>query len=612
MLRSQLPLRDASPIGTRRAAALVLILFAIPSLGPVHAQQGTPAAEPTAVTSAGAEWRMPARDFANTRFSPLAQINTENVQRLKEEFHFETGIQDGHEGAPLVVGNTMYVVSPFPNTVFALDLNKPGRTRWVFHPTVDEFAEDKACCDKVNRGAVFARGKIIFNTLDDQTFALDANTGRVIWRTKLGDPARGQTITMAPLVVHDKVIVGNSGGEMGVRGFIAALDLNTGRLVWKAFTTGPDRDVLIGKNFKPFYAKDRGTNLGATTWPGTLWREGGSTVWAWLSYDPHLNLLYHGTANPGVWNPDMRPGDNKWSTTIFARNPDTGEARWAYQITPHDAWDYDGVNENILANFRIGDRLVRALVHFDRNGFAYTLDRVTGQVLVAKPYVDVNWATGIDLTTGKPTEDPTKRTHEGELVSNICPGYPGGKDLQPAAFSPRTRLFYVPTNNLCMDHQALKALFIAGTPFVGASVKLLPGPGGNRGAFIAWDARTGTKVWEIKETFPVWSGALVTAGDVAFYGTMDNLFKAVDARTGRVLFETKLGSGIIGHPMTFLGPDGKQRVAVYSGIGGTLGGIVPGQAAPDDPFAGGGAMNALRDLLRATRPGGAVHVFKLE
>jgi lanthanide-dependent methanol dehydrogenase len=564
--------------------------------------------------SAGPEWTTPAGTVQGTRFSALAQISTANVSRLHEEFQFKTGVLTGHEGAPLVVGTTMYVVGPFPNKLFALDLTRPGAARWVFDPGADPFAQDKACCDIVNRGAVFADGKVIYNVLDNTTVAVNAVTGREVWRKKFADPAKGQTMTMAPLVVHDKVLVGNSGGEMGVRGFIAALDVNTGAELWRAFSTGPDKDVLIGSRFVPFYDKDKGENLGSTSWPGTLWDHGGSTVWGWVTYDPDLNLLFHGTANPGVWNADLRPGDNKWSTTVFARDPDTGEAIWAYQITPHDGWDYDGVNENIVVDLRFpsADSATRKLlVRFDRNGFAYTMDRKNGQVLSAEKYVFANWADRIDLSSGLPVENPEKRTHEGVNVLDICPAAPGGKDQQPAAFSPKTGLFYVPTNNLCMDYEALKVMLFEGAPFVGASVTMKAGPGGNRGSLLAWDAAAGKKVWELKERFPVWSGVLATAGDLVFFGTLDRMFRAVDARTGNVLFETQLDSGIVGYPMTFIGPDGRQRVAVYSGPGGFGGAIVPGKLSTDDPFAALGIVAATSDLPQFTGPGGAVHVFTL-
>ena len=264
-----------------------------------------------AQTAAGNEWTTPAGTVQGTRFSSLNQINTSNVGNLVQEFTFSTGVKAGHQGGPLVVGSTMYVVGPWPNQLFALDLAHPGQTKWVFSPNPSEYAQGVACCDISNRGAVFANGKIIYNALDNTTVAVDAVTGKQVWRTSLGDPHTGQTMVMGPLVVRGKVFVGNSGAELGLRGWIAALDVNTGKEVWRAWSTGPDNDVRIGRRFKPFYAKDKGSNLGVRTWHGTLWKQGGGTVWAWVTYDPKLNLIYHGTANPATWNPDIRPGDNK-------------------------------------------------------------------------------------------------------------------------------------------------------------------------------------------------------------------------------------------------------------------------------------------------------------
>jgi PQQ-dependent dehydrogenase (methanol/ethanol family) len=565
----------------------------------------------TAQAAAGAEWTTPAGTVQGTRFSSLAEINAGNVGQLKEEFHFVTGVQSGHEGAPLVVNNTMYVVGPWPNQLFALDLTRGGAVKWVFSPNPSEFAKGQACCDVVNKGAVFANGLVIYNTLDDQTVAVNATTGRLVWRTVMGDPHTGQTMTMAPIVIHDKVIVGNSGAELGVRGFVAALNVNTGAEVWRAWSTGPDTDVKIGSRFNPFYAKDKGTNLGTTTWPGDLWLHGGATVWAWLTYDPELNLLYQGTANPGTWNPDIRPGDNKWGSTIFARDPDTGEAIWAYQMTPHDGWDFDTVNENIVVDLPVNGVPRQLIVHFNKNGFAYTIDRTTGQVLVANPFVFENWADHIDLTTGAPAVNANKFPHTGQITPDICPAPTGGKDMEPAAFSPATGLFYIPSINICVDQQPLMVNFMQGTPFIGDMPLMKAGPGGNRGALIAWDAVNGKQVWSITERFPVYSGVLATAGNVVFYGTMDRLFKAVDATTGQVLFQTQLPSGIVGSPMTFTGADGKQRVAVYAGVGGAMGAIVAGTLAPDDPYGAFGIVNATLDLPSVTPKGGSVHVFKL-
>lgn len=573
------------------------------------------AAESAPPGDSAGTWVTPAKDFAGTRYSSLDKITTANVSGLKEVWSYTTGIKDGHEGQPLVVNGTMYIVTPFPDKLIAFDLSKPGPAKkWEYAPPVDPVSFGKACCDDVNRGAAYGDGKIVYNTLDDHTIAVDAQTGKLVWSTKLGDPNTGETMTMAPLIVNGKVIVGDSGGEMAVWGWAQALDLKTGKVLWRARNTGPDRDVLIGPHFKPFYKWMQGKDLGVSSWRGQQWKIGGAAAWGWVTYDPELNLIYYGTSNPGVWNPDMRPGDNLWSVTLWARNPDTGEARWAYQYTPHDQWDYDGVNENILADIPINGTNRKVLVHFDRNGFGYTIDRATGEVIVAEPFKPVNWASKIDLTTGRPVVNADKETHQGRLTKNICPSSTGGKDEQPAAFSPQTKLFYVPSTNVCMDYGGIEAKYISGTPYVGAAVKMYAGPGGNgaRGEFLAWDAATGKKVWGITEKFPVWSGTLVTAGGVVFYGTLDGDFKAVDAKTGSVLWKTHFESGIVGNPMSYTGTDGKQYIAVYSGVGGWMGAIVPGNLSIDDPWAALGAVGAVPDLPKATKPGGMLHVFAVK
>ena len=559
------------------------------------------------------QWVAPGKNYALTRYSELNQITTDNVKNLKVAWTFSTGVLRGHEGAPLVVGGTMYLVTPFPNIVYALDLTKPGPAlKWKYEPKQDSNVIPIACCDVVNRGVAYADGKIFFNQLDTHTVALDASTGKELWKVKQGDFKQGQTITMAPLVIRDKVITGISGGEFGVRGFVTANDINTGKQIWRAYSTGPDAEVLIGKDFSSPYKSHQGKDLGVTTWKGEEWKHGGGTTWGWYSYDPELNLFYHSTGNPGAWNPDQRPGENKWSMTLFARNPDTGEAKWAYQMTPHDAWDYDGVNESILVDLTADGKTQKVLVHFDRNGFAYTVDRTNGKVLMAKPFAHVNWAEDINLETGLPIENTAKRTKQGANTPDICPGAMGGKDQQPASYSPRTKLFYVPTNNICMDYEGMEVNYMAGVPYVGAIVKMAPGPGGNRGEFIAWDATTGTKKWGIKEKWAAWSGALSTAGDVVFYGTMDGWFKAVDARSGKELWKFKVGSGIIAAPMTYLGRDGKQYVAVMSGVGGWSGLVVAGDLATDDPTAGLGAVGAFADLGKDTTKGGMLYVFALD
>jgi PQQ-dependent dehydrogenase (methanol/ethanol family) len=579
----------------------------------VSAVAGASAAGASVASAADGEWPMPARDYASTRYSPLTEITVANAPRLRAVWSFSTGVLRGHEGQPLVVGTTMYVTTPFPNITYAFDLTREGfPLKWKYRPAVNEAAVGIACCDAVNRGPTYADGRLYVNLLDAYTVALDAATGRELWRTKIGEINKGETATMAPFVVKGKVLVGVSGGEFGVRGRLDALDVATGKLVWRAYSAGSDKDVLIDQaTFKPFYAKDRGVDLGLKSWPAGGWTIGGGAAWAWISYDPALDLVYYGTGNPAPYNPLQRPGDNKWTTSLLARDPDDGTLRWAYQQTPHDNWDYDGNNENILADLPVNGTTRKLLVHFDRNGFAYTMDRATGEVLVAEPFVPVNWATGVDLRTGAPRINPEKTTAAGKVTKDICPSLEGGKDQQPGAFSPRTKLFYTPTNNMCMDWAAREVSYIAGTPYIGASSPYHAGPGGYRGEFLAWDAVRGRKVWGIKELFPVWGGALVTAGDVVFYGTLDGWFKAVDARQGRVLWKFKVGSGVVGNPIAFRGPDGRQYVAVYSGIGGDLGALIAGDVRSDAPYDTRGVAEPLTDLAMHTSWGGMVWIFGL-
>jgi lanthanide-dependent methanol dehydrogenase len=571
---------------------------------------GDTRANPEAETG---NWTQPAKDYANTRYSGLDSINTTNVSRLTLVSTFSTSVLRGHEAAPLVVNNMLYVVTPFPNILYALDLTKPGwPVKWTYKPNPEAAAQGVACCDVVNRGVTYSDGALYYNTLDDHVVSVDANTGAERWNVKVGDINTGETMTMSPLVAKGKVIVGNSGGELGVRGWIQALDAKTGHTVWKAYATGPDKDVLIGPRFKPFYAGDRGTDLGVKTWQGDQWKIGGGGAWGWVSFDPALNLIYYGTANPGPWNANQRPGDNKWTSTIFARDIDTGDAVWAYQLSPHDLHDYDGVNENVLLNLPIDGTTRKVLVHPDRNGYMYVIDRTNGQVLSAKPFVPVNATDSINMKTGRPAENPQKHPDLDVTVRDICPAPPGGKDWQPSAYSPRTGLLYVPHNNLCYDAEAVDVSYIEGTPYVGMNEKIFVGAGGNGGVFSAWDPVHAREVWSLPERFPVWSGALVTAGDVVFYGTMDGWFKAVDAHDGKLLWKAKTESGIIGQPTTFLGPDHKQYVAVLIGVGGWAGAIVAGNLDARDSTAAAGFVDAMKDLPKYTTKGGALYVFGLK
>ncbi|MBV8747083.1 MAG: methanol/ethanol family PQQ-dependent dehydrogenase [Xanthobacteraceae bacterium] len=564
------------------------------------------------------QWVMPAGNYANWRYSKLNQINSDNVGKLQAAWTFSTGVLRGHEGGPLIVGDVMYVHGPFPNPVFALDLNNDGKILWKYEPKQDPDVIPVMCCDTVNRGLAYSDGKIFLHQADDKLVAIDAKTGKEVWTATNGDPKKGQTGTSAPLVVKDKVLVGTSGGEFGVQCSMTAYDEKTGKQVWKAYSEGPDDQIMVDPEKTMALGKPVGKDSSVKTWQGDQWKIGGGCTWGWISYDPDLNLVYYGSGNPSTWNPKQRPGDNKWSMTIWARNPDTGTAKWVYQMTPHDEWDYDGVNEMILADQNIGGANRKTLVHFDRNGLGYTLDRDTGELLVAQKYDPaVNWTTGVDMdknspTYGRPKVVPQYSTeHNGEDVNSkgICPAALGSKDEQPAAYSPDTGLFYVPTNHVCMDYEPFKVSYTAGQPYVGATLSMFPPQGQtNMGNFIAWDGKTGKIVWSDPELFSVWSGALATAGNVVFYGTLEGYLKAVDAKTGKELYKFKTPSGIIGNVTTYQ-HGGKQYIAVLSGVGGWAGiGLAAGLTKPTD---GLGAVGGYAALSNYTSLGGQLTVFAL-
>jgi lanthanide-dependent methanol dehydrogenase len=560
------------------------------------------------------QWVMPAGNYSNTRYSALDQINASNVKNLQVAWTFSTGVLRGHEGGPLVIGDVMYIHAPFPNTVFALDLNNDGRILWKYQPTQDPNVIPVMCCDTVNRGVAYADGKIFLHQADTTLVALDAKTGKVVWSVKDGDPTKGETGTSAPLVVKNMVLVGTSGGEFGVRGHVTAYDIQSGKQVWRGYSMGPDSDTLMDPDKTTNLGQPVGKDSGISTWQGDQWKIGGGTTWGWISYDPSLNLVYYGTGNPSTWNPVQRPGDNKWSMTIFARDADTGMAKWVYQMTPHDEWDYDGVNEMILVDKDMAGSSGKLLVHFDRNGFGYTLDRTNGKLLVAEKFDPaVNWATKVDLSTGLPDRVKEYSTEAGGQdvnTKNICPAALGSKDEQPASYDPNTGLVYVPTNHVCMDYEPFKVAYQAGQPYVGATLSMYPAPGGNTlGNFIAWDPTTGKIVWSDPETFSVWSGALSTAGGVVFYGTLDGYLKAVDAKTGQELWKFKTPSGIIGNVNTYV-HGGKQYIAVLSGVGGWAGiGMAAGLTGDQE---GLGAVGAYKALSQYTQLGGSLTVFTLE
>ena len=586
-------------------------------------------------------WAAPRGNYSNQAYSTLSQINQGNVKNLKAAWTFATGVNRGHEGSPVVVGNMMYVHTAFPNNVYALDLNDNQKIVWSYFPKQDPSVQAVLCCDNVNRGLGYGDGKIILNQNDGMVVALDAKTGKKIWDVRNVDPKVGATNTNAPHVIKDKILTGCSGAEFGVRCFMAAYNLKDGSLAWKAYSTGPDAEVLIGKDFNkdtPLYsalsvyedvnggnkqggsfkkidtAKLKGgeKDLGVKTWlkPQAVkdgWQHGGGSVWGWYPYDPKTNLVYYGTGNPSVWNPDVRPGDNKWSMTVFARDLNTGMARWGMQMTPHDEWDYDGINEVIL--FDNGGKTYAW--HHDRNGFAYTWQADNGVLVAAeKVHPFVNWATDVDMKSGVPNKLATASTHQDYNAKGVCPAALGTKDQQPASYSPKTGLIYSPLNHVCMTYEPVESKYVAGQPWVGATLTMFAGPDGVMGGFAAYDPMTNKKAWYNKEKFSAWGGSLNTATDLVFYGTLDRWFKALDAKTGKELWKFQVGSGVIGNAFTYTN-GGKQHVGVLSGIGGWAGVAMNlGLTNPTDALGAAGGYAELTKY-NAAPGGGALTVFSL-
>ena len=562
------------------------------------------------------QWAIQTGDYKNQRYSELDAINAENVGDLQVAWTFSTGVLRGHEGSPLVIGDTMYVHTPFPNIVYALDLANEGKILWKYEPKQDPDVIPVMCCDTVNRGVAYAEGKIFLHQADTKVVALSPNSGDAVCEVVFFDTSICEIYTATVLPVKDKVIVGISGGEFGVQGHVTAYDMNTGELAWRGYSVGPDDQLLFDENTTAL-GKPVGPDSSLNSWEGDQWKIGGGTTWGWYSADLEENLVYYGSGNPSTWNPAQRPGDNRWSMAIFARDIDTGVAKWVYQMTPHDEWDYDGINEMILTEQEVDGEMRKLLTHFDRNGLGYTMDRVTGELMVAEKYDPVvNWTTGVDMdpeseTYGRPAvvaQYSTEQNGEDVNSTGICPAALGSKDQQPASYSPKTELFYVPTNHVCMDYEPFRVAYTAGQPYVGATLSMYPAPDshGGMGNFIAWDNLKGEIKWSIPEKFSVWSGALATAGDVVFYGTLEGHLKAVHADTGEELYSFKTPSGIIGNVMTYES-NGKQYVGILSGVGGWAGiGLAAGLTNPNDGLGAVGGYAALSDY---TNLGGQLTVF---
>ncbi|WP_040580128.1 methanol/ethanol family PQQ-dependent dehydrogenase [Methyloferula stellata] len=567
-------------------------------------------------------WVMPARTYDADNYSPDTQINTTNVKQLKVAWSFSTGVLNGHEGAPLVVGGKIYINSPFPNNVFALDLDNPGKILWQYKPKQNPAARSVACCDLVNRGLAYWPGDgktppLIFNNqLDGNVVALNAETGEFYWQVENSDIHVGSTLTIAPYVVKDEVLVGSSGAELGVRGYITAYDVRTGEQKWRAYATGPDKEMLLGKDFNIHNPQYGQAGLGLATWEGDAWKIGGGTNWGWYAYDPGTNLVYFGTGNPSPWNATMRPGDNKWTMTIFGRDVDSGEAKFGYQKTPHDEWDYAGVNNMLLSDEKDKDGKVhKLLTHPDRNGFIYTLDREKGDLFTVGKIDDtMNEFKDVDFKTGQPIRDPEYGTRMDHQAKDVCPSAMGYHDQAHDSYDPTKQLFFIAANHICMDWEPFMLPYRAGQFFVGATLSMYPGPKGDRQNYLglgqvkAYDALTKSFKWQVMERFAAWGGTMATAGNLVFYGTLDGYIKARNSETGELLWKFKMPSGAIGYPITYE-HKGVQYVAIYYGVGGWPGvGLV---FDLQDPTAGLGAVGAFKNLQKWTQQGGGLLVFSL-
>ncbi|MBL8534141.1 MAG: PQQ-dependent dehydrogenase, methanol/ethanol family [Betaproteobacteria bacterium] len=518
----------------------------------------TAAAAGTALAQAGNEWTQYGSDASNTRFSSLNQINAGNVKNLKVLWAHSMGTLESQESTPVVVDGTMYVTSSTgPRYVFALDA-KTGARKWTYQPEMPADYMSTVCCGLDNRGVAVANGKVFYGRLDAKLEALDAKTGKRLWTVTVADYKRGHAITSAPLIVKDLVITGIAGGEYGIRGFVTAYKQSTGEQVWKTYTIpGPGEP-------------------GHESWKGDSWKTGGGSTWGVGSYDAGRNTVYWSTSNAGPWGAQTRgtdssdygPYSNQWTASQLAFDADTGAIKWGYQYTPHDAWDYDGINEGVLTDLDIGGKKVPALMHADRNGFFYVLNRETGKVVSAEPFVTVNWATHVDLESGRPVEaaNNEKRPQLGKWARNVCPNLIGGKNWSPMSYSKQTGYVYLPAFNMCMDIANREEEYSPGKFYLASEFNLgMPGATGSHLAeFMAWDPVAKKKVWSIEEPNMWAGGAMTTAGGLVFYGNLDGVLRAVNAKTGEVLWQFRMGTGITQSPMTYT-IDGKQYVAIVAG-----------------------------------------------
>lgn len=519
-------------------------------------------------------WLMYRRDYTSSGYAPFTDINTRNVGKLKVAFDYTSDLKTGHEAAPIVNGNMMFITTP-KNRLIALDATT-GKELWKYEHDLSKVGLKTVCCDVVNRGVALYEDKVYMATLDNYVVALDARTGKVDWQEKLNAPDVGYAMTLAPLIVKGKVVVGVSGGEYGARGFIEALDARTGKMAWKTYTIpAPDEP-------------------GGDTWPKGAYKTGGGAAWLTGTYDAETDTLLWGVGNPGPWLATLRPGDNLYTDSVIAMNPADGKVKWHYQYTPNDTWDYDGTNETVITDITYQGKPYKAVVSASRNGWFYAIDRSNGKLIYAEKFTNATSVAG--FKDGKPyTNDDLRPTVDKEVFT--CPSFLGGKNWWPISISPQTHMAYVPTLHSCMTMKGGTVNYKAGLPFLGESFKVVHDPENkNWGAVQAIDLNTGKQVWNFESALPWSDGTLATAGGLVFSGSADGYFMAFDAKTGKVLWKSEqLSSGIIGVPTTYR-VGGKQYVAIWAGWGGGV------------PIWGGDMVPDVMDIP----VGGHLYVFALE
>ncbi|WP_458094665.1 outer membrane protein assembly factor BamB family protein [Roseomonas sp. WA12] len=540
-----------------------------------------------------------------TAIAPAA-ITPATVGALRPVLAISTGSPERHLAAPVTVEGLVFVLTPFPHTLLAIDPASPSAPiHWQFTPEAAQMARGLSLGQAAG-GVTAEGGRLFVATLDGHAMALEAGSGRVIWDARVADPAAGETLAAAPLVTGGRVLLGNGGDDFGARGWIAALDAGTGRPFWRQHSTGPDAEVGIGPGFRPFYPTERGADLGQASWPPSAWRQGGGGVSGPIMFDPVLNLIFHGTGQAAPWNPARRPGDNRWTAGLFARDPETGAARWFAGFNPHDPHALGSATGNLVAELDWRGNRRRVLIHPDPNGRVYVLDAASGEMLSAEPFVPVNAITGVDLASGRPRYDEARRRDSNGTVGGVCPGRPGalGGD---AEFRPETGLLYLPASRMCMDIEFRDAGYIRGTAYTGANLRLIPSFGVSRGALVGWDVAAARPAWVVDEPFPLGGGVLATAEGLVLYGTRDGFLKALDGRSGRELWRYQAGTGVISRPVAFRGTDGRPYLAVVAGDGRGAGREIDMR----DASADSGLAQALRDLPPPREPGGTILVFGL-